>query len=456
MKPLANTELTDEILGDNLWRLMLRLSLPAIVGMSISAINNFLDAFFVGQFVGQAAVAAISLAFPILMINAAFSAMIGVGASSLLSRAIGAGQVEVQRQIFGTLLMLSLIVSLVLSVLGMVYARELIAFMGGRGEVLDLGEEYLWFMMAGSFFLIFALIANFSNLDEAKLREAMVHLSVSLLINAVLNAAFIWGLGWGVAGAAWATVISLGVFSLISFSYFFRGKASYPVDLRRFSLRPDLLKPILAIGVSAMMMQLMFFVQQAVVFKSLEHYGDTWDQAFMGASYRVLILVIFPAFGVAQALQPVVGINYGARNYARVRKAFAGRTLGGTALMTSMWIFIMIWPEQVLGLMLVDAVFRPVDIYNFRMLILTLPFFPVFFMGSTLFQAVGDAKMGAILTVSREVLLFVPAVLILPIFMGVNGIYFAGVPVNVLVLAGTLFMTWLLFRQWEARPQAVG
>lgn len=454
MKTASSSELTDEILTDNLWRLMVRMSLPAIVGMSISAVNTFLDALFVGQFVGQAAVAAISLAFPLLMINAAFSAMIGVGASSLLSRSIGAGQVEIQRRIFSTVLMLSLIVSLVLSVLGMVYARELIAFMGGSDAVLDYGEEYLWIMMAGAFFRIFAVAANILIRAEGKLKMAMVHLSTSLLINAALNPLFIWYLDWGIAGAAWATVISLGVFSLISITYFARGQASYPVDMWRFNLSGELLRPILGIGVSAMMMQIMFFVQQAVVFKSLEHYGNTWDQAFMGASYRVMMLLIFPAFGVAQALQPVVGINFGARNYGRVRRAFTVFTIGGTLLLTSMWVFIMIWPEYALRPMLADGVFRAIDIHNFRMLILTLPFFPAFFMGSTLFQAVGDAKMGAILTVSREVLLFVPAVLLMPLVMGgVDGIYFASVPVNVLVLLGTLGMTWILFRQWDRRLQ---
>lgn len=428
---------------------MVKLSTPAIVGMSISAINTFLDALFVGQFVGQAAVAAISLAFPILMINGAFSAMIGVGASSLLSRAIGAGQVDIQRRIFGTVVSLSVITSLVLSVLGIVYARELVAFMGGKGEVLNLGESYMQIMMGGAFFRIFAVAVNILIRAEGKLKEAMRHLSISLILNAVLNPIFIWGFGWGIEGAAWATIISLAIFAVISVVYFVRGEASYPVDLTHFGLSMDLLRPILGIGVSAMMMQLMFFVQQAVIFKSIEHYGTEWDQAFMGASYRVLMLVIFPTFGVAQALQPVVGINYGAQDYARVKEAFKVFSIGGTALLTFLWLFIMAWPQYALILMLPDATFSETDLFNFRMLILTLPFFAIFFTGSTLFQAIGDGKRSAILLISREVLLFVPAVLIVPLYYGINGIYYASVPVNIVVLLGTMWMASMLFKRWN-------
>ncbi len=427
-------KLTDDILTENVWTLMRRLSLPAIIGMSINGINAFVDGLFVGQFLGQEALAAVSLAFPLMMVTNGISAMIGVGSSSLLSIAIGAGDVDTQRKIFGTLTALSLICSLLLSILGIVFAPELIGFMGGTGEILSLGVTYYRIMMIGAFFRIFAVAANMLVRAEGKIKEAMVFSIIAALLNIVLNPIFIYYLDGGIAGAAWATVVAMAVFTVLGAMYYVRGKANYEVSLRDYSLSPKLLRPILSVGVSAMMMQMMFFVQQVIVFKLLAHYGEDWDIAFMGSSYRVLLLILFPSFGFAQALQPVVGINYGAGQYKRVKSSFKAFGTSATATMTAAWLFIMIQPQVCLSWMMPEATFTATDLFDFRMMMLSLPTFPIFFMSTTLFQAIGNARVAGFLMIARELLLFVPIVFILPLFFGVSGIYYAAVPVNIIVL----------------------
>ncbi len=455
MATIKNQNVSDRILSDTISNLMWKLSLPAIIGMSVNGINAFVDALFVGQFIGQEALAAISLAFPLTMITNAFTAMIGIGSASLLSRALGADDEEVMEKSFGTLLSLTLVVSVFLTGLGVYFARDLIAFMGGKGEILSLGTQYYRIMMIGALLRVFGVAANMLIRAEGKLKEAMIIAGAGAIFNMILNPIFIGWFGWGIEGAAWATVAAMGLFTALDLVYFTSGKVSYPIRLNRLVWDRKMLRPVLSVGVSAMMLQLMFFVQQAVVFKSLAYYGTDWDLAFMGGCYRVLVLLVMPVFGFAQALQPVAGINFGAKHYERVREAFKVFTQTGVLVLTCIWIFLMFFPEIIMGWMIPGVTFSSTDMWNFRMFMLTIPLFPVFFMGTTLFQAIGNAKAALILQLSRELLLFVPMLLILPLYFGVRGIYSAGVPVNVLLVLATVLMVSFQMRKLTHRRLSI-
>ncbi len=442
-------KLTQTILQDDLWKLMRQLSLPAIIGMSINGINSFFDALFVGQFVGQDALAAISLAFPLVFITGGFSAMIGVGGSSVLSMAIGAEDRNKLEKVFGSVTILAAIFAAILMCFGIYFAPELIGMLGGEGDILDMGVKYYRITLYGAFFRIYAVDLNMLIRAEGKLKEAMSHSIFAAVLNIFLNGIFMGVLGMGVEGAAWATVVSMGVFTLIGVIYFYRGRSNYFVDLKKYSLERKIISPILKIGISAMMLQIMFFLQQSVVFKLIDVYGTDWDIALMGASYRVLLLMLFPGFGFAMAMQPVVGINFGAKQLGRVIKAFKIFTFSSTMLIAICWSFMMVFPETVLSLMLPDADFNPNDLFNFRMMISTLPLFPLFFMSTTLFQAVGKAKEAGILTILRDLGLFIPAVIILPIYFEVSGVYWGGVPSNVIMLIICIWLLFKLFKKWD-------
>ncbi len=438
--------LRENILTDNLWRLMLTMSLPAIIAMSVNAVNTFVDGLFVGQYVGQNALAAISLVLPLTMITNGISALVGTGASSLLSIAIGSGDLDIQKKVLGTMTLLSVIFSIVLTILGWYYAPNLLAMMGGTGEIQDLGVIYYRIILIGSFFRIYAVAANVLIRAEGKIREAMTYSIITTLVNIVLNPIFIVYFDMGVAGAAWATVVAMIVFTLFDMWYFYIGKrTSYPIDLTSFSLEKKLLKPIFAVGLSAMTLQVMFFVQQVVVFRSIAHYGTDWDIAFMGACYRIFLIALVPGFGFAQAMQPIVGINYGANAYARVKKSFRIFTVSYTVFLLLTWGFIMIYSRTSLGWMLPDATFSDQDILNFRMMMSSMPIFPYFMMTTTMFQSIGNAKLAGWATVGREILLFIPIVLILPIWFGVPGIYATLIPVNVIMV---LISVWMVRREW--------
>jgi putative MATE family efflux protein len=421
---------------------MLRLALPGILGMSVASINVFMDALFVGQWVGENAVAAISLAFPLLMLIGGFAAMIGQGSASVLSRALGADDRDRQSVILSNLTALCLLVGLGISLPGFFFARELIALLGGTGEILDLGETYLQVMMLAAFPRIYAVSVNVIIRAEGNLKAAMTYSAASAVLNILLNALFIGPLGWGIAGAAWASLFAMLFMALLNLLYFIRGKSSFPVSLTRIYFAPLVLKEVLFIGVSAMMLQVMFFLQQVAVFRSIAHYGEDADIAFMGASYRIYLLATIPIFGFAQALQPVIGINFGARLYERVRRAMGIFTFTGTAVICLIWLGFAFFSEPILGALLPDTVFSQADLFRFRILMLVLPFQPIFFTGITLFQATGNGRMAGGLLIGRMLLVFIPLVMLLPLLFQLDGIYYAH-PLSDLLAAATMgFFAW--------------
>lgn len=454
----AENPLTQEILTEKIWKLMAKFSLPAIIAMSINSVNTFVDALFIGQYVGQDALAAVSLAFPLTMVTNGVSAMIGVGASSLLSRAIGANEVETQEKMFGLVTVLSVLCSAVLMVLGLSFSEELIGLMGGTGEIRVMGAYYYRILMYGAFFRIFGVVLNVLIRAEGKVKEAMTYSVIATLLNIVLNPIFIAYYGWGLAGAAWATNVSMLLFTIIGIWYYVKGKPNYKVDLGYWGLKESMLRPILSVGVSAMMLQIMFVIQQVFVFRSIAHYGaidavgeygSDYHIAVMGANYRIMILMIMPIFGFSQAMAPVAGINYGAKIYDRVKSSFNIFTNASTIGLLFLWALEMLFPEVILGWMLPDANLRPQDIFNFRVQMATYPVFPFFFMGITLFQAIGSAKKAGYMLVARELGLFVPIVLLLPYIYGVDGIYHAIAPTNLVVFVVTIFLIRNQFRKWE-------
>jgi len=423
--------------------------------MSINGLNTFVDALFVGQYVGQDALAAISLVFPLTMITNGFATLIGMGSASLLSIAIGNNDEETQEKILGTATLLCIISSVLLTISGWYFAYELLALMGGSGEIQELGVIYYRIILIGSFFRIYGVAINMLIRAEGKVAEAMWYSIITYILNIVLNVVFIVYLGMGVEGAAWSTVIAMAVFSFFNFWYFYVGKkASFKIDFARFSLEKKLLQTISNVGFSAMMLQVMFFVQQVVVFRSLAYYGGDWDITFMGACYRILILVVLPGFGLAQALQPVIGINYGAQNYNRVKNAFHVFMTTYFLLLVLLCAFIMLKPKLILGWMIPDANFSGVDITNYLLMMACTPIYPYYLMCTTLFQGIGKGTSASIILIGREVVLFIPIILLLPIWFGITGIYSALLPVNLLITVISYFMVSRQFNGWKvANPE---
>jgi len=255
-------EQPSNLLEDSLWSLLLRLSPPGILSMAMVSLNSLLDAVYLGQFVGAEALAGVSLLLPLTTLVASVVGWIATGVASVLSWALGAGDASVAGKIFNQVLSLSLLASGLLMGLGYGFSDGVVGLMGGNGEALGYGRDYLMVWLGGSFFTIFGMASNALIRSEGKMKKAMVFAGISVLVDSLLTPLLVQGLGWGVWGTALSTVLSMALYALLTGLYFVHKKPSYSLDKIRVQVHPSILRPILTIGLSAFVMQSTNFVRQ--------------------------------------------------------------------------------------------------------------------------------------------------------------------------------------------------
>jgi putative MATE family efflux protein len=443
------SQVKNEILEGHLIKLMFKLSAPGIIVMLLINMNAFIDALFAGQFIGETAIAGISLALPLTTIVDGFAYLVGTGSASILSRAIGAGDIKTQSKIFGNLIIIGIFISFFITVIGFRFSEELITLMGGDGQVASVGSEYFKFYILGSVFYILAVASNQLIKSEGKVRLAMILAGIYVIINMILNPIFVGIFHWGIQGLALGTVIAMIVFCIINFIYFISGKSSIPVNIRKFALAINLLPGILSVGISALLANVMDLVQSFIVFKSISYYGTHHDIAFYGATLRLTSLAFIPLNGFVQALQPVIGINYGAGNYHRLKKAYFIFTICVTALAVLFWLPMQLSPTTFLSWLLPNSTFTSNDLLNFRVLSLLIPTMAVVPFGSVFFQSIGKGKIVSIIIILNSIVLFIPLVLILSNFLGVNGVYYGMVLTDFLLLILAILLTLIEFNTMD-------
>lgn len=443
------------ILEGNLWKVMFQLSWPAVIAMVLYGFNTVLDGIFVGQFVGETALAGVSLAYPITQLSTAFGSLIGVGAGSVLSIALGAKDKDTQKKILGNVNVLTLICTVIYTVTALVFAEPLIAMMGGEGESLAMGVSYFRVTVFGSLFWIYGLAGNMIIRAEGKMKTAAWMMGAGLAVNAAFNYLFIVLLDMGVEGAAWGTNVGMLVYSLLGFIYFGSKRASFACKV--FSFRADKKNALdmLRLGMSSLMMSIMSLIQAVVVFNALAKHGSTSDVAFYGVVYRIFQFLLTPIFGLMRALQPAIGINYGARRYDRVIRSY--KIFGAAAMLLTLpfWLISLVSPGSVLGLMLPEQVFTAAQFSNLRIQMAILPVMSFIFMAMTLFPAVDKGMPAMIIGMARQFVFYVPVMLILPQFIGVSGIYIGSLAIDSVIVLWTLWMVKREFGALQKRPVAL-
>ncbi len=452
MTPQQESQVTNEILQGNLLKLTFKLSIPCTLGILMFSLNNFLDAFFAGQFIGETALAGIALALPLTGIAEGFSLLIGVGSGSVLSQAIGSGDIKTQSKIFGNLMVMGIAIAFVITTIGYRFGEELILFMGGSGEVASAGAEYFKTYILGSVFYILGGGSSQLIKSEGNVRLSTIFDLIFIIVNIFLNTIFITVLDWGIQGIALSTVIAMAVSTIFNLTYFFSGKSCIPVNYKKMVIAVDLLPVILSVGVSALLFPVMELVQGFVIFKSISHYGTNSDIAFFGATGQVTAFVFIPISGFAQALQPIIGMNYGARNYQRLKKAFLTFGIIGTILLILIWIPLQLSPTSFLSILLPNVNFTNNDVLNFRILSVLTPLWPLAYFGNTLFQSLGKGQVVMIVILLRSLAFNVPMVLIVSQILGLRGIYYGMLFADILFMIITFVLIFKEFKYLSTIP----
>ena len=438
------TDEREELTTGNMFKLMLKLGVPGIIGMLVISLYSFVDAIFVGRYVGDKALGAISIAYAFTLINNGIAVLVGIGSASVLSRAVGRKDQKTIDSVMGNVFVLTLLMSSVVTVLGYIFAPQLLHVVRAEGEMHELGVKYLRIVYLGSIFVNFGQAANMVMRGEGKMALAMAIMGSGAVLNIVLDALFIIVFKQGIEGAAIATVISQAVFALATFFYFLC--FSKNVKFKSFKLEKSLVGETFAVGMSAMFMQVLSLVQQTVMYSTLKKYGGEDQVILMGAFFRYMMLAFIPLWGLSQGFQPFAGTNFGAGLFERVKKGTFLFYGFGVVLAAIFWLVFLASPESVLSLFIKDnPALVAAGKTNATLAFLIFPLMPIMILNITLFQALGKAKPAGFLAISRQLVLFVPAVLILPHFLGVRGVWVAGLFVDALLVIISIIITARIF-----------
>ena len=446
-----------KLLTQNPVSLMFELSIPAILGMVVVGLYNFMDSVFVGQMVGSVQMGAISVSYPFTLINGGTAAMLGVGSASVLSRAIGKKDEATIGKIMGNLVAMVILLSAIITVVGMVFTRPILTLAGASGDILNYAEKYLRIVYAGSLFVNFFQSANMVIRGEGQLKKAMLIIGSGAVLNIILDPIFITLLnpvGRGMEGAAYATVLSQIIQALITVWYF--KKKSQHVKIGRIRIEKSLLPQILAVGVSALLMQVLTLVQQTVIYRVASNYGGETSQILLGAALRVWNFAFVPLWGISQGFQPAAGTNYGAKDYNRVKKLTGVFVASATILSLLFYIPVELFPANVLSLFITTQGVAASGATNFRIMFSTYILQGSFLIAVTLFQSLGKANKATWLVLFRQIILFIPLAVILPMIggMGIRGVWLAIALTDAILVVITISMMLAEFRKFPATVQS--
>lgn len=425
--------------------LMIELAIPAVLGMVVVGLYNMMDSIFVGQMVGDVQMGAVSMSYPFTLINAGSAAMIGVGSASVLSRAIGKKDQDTVKKIIGNLVAVVLLMSVVYMVIGMVFTRQLLTLAGASDNILTYAEKYLRIVFAGSLFVNFFQSANMVIRGEGQLKKAMTIIASGAILNIILDPINPYGMG--IEAAAYATILSQFIQAAVTLWYFKRKSPN--VKIGRIRIDGTLLPQVLAVGVSALLMQVLTLVQQTVIYRVASVYGGETSQLLLGAALRFWNFSFVPLWGISQGFQPAAGTNYGAKDCDRVKKLTGVFITAATVLFLVFYIPVELFPDKILSMFLTTPGIAESGATNFRIMFSTYILQGSFLIAVTLFQSLGKANRATWLVLFRQIILFIPLCVVLPMIggMGIRGVWLAIALTDAILVIITIAMMLSEFRK---------
>lgn len=409
---------------DSVGRLLWIFSWPAVIAMIVNSLYNIIDRIFVGRGVGDIAIAAITVAFPIMLFLMAVSVLIGVGATALISIRLGQKKPQEAETIIGNAILLLFLLPLCLTAIYFLFTDPILTFLGADQDVMPYAKDFTHVIMAASALGSLSMgMVNFIR-AEGNPRMAMYTQVIGTLINIVLNYIFVMRLGWGIKGSAWATVSGQVFSSVWVMSYFLWGPSLLKIRLKNLKLQGKLVSGMMAIGFAPFAMQLANSMQNTILNKALMTYGGNMALSAMGIIGSLATLMFMPILGISQGAQPIIGFNYGARQYERVRETLKKAVIAGMLVALGSVVALHIWATQVVSLFSNNNLeLTTLTAHAMKVFFFMFPLAGIQIVCSQYFQAVGKPVQSTILGLSRQLLLLIPLLLILPHFWGIEGIW---------------------------------
>ena len=410
-------------------KLLWQFATPSIIAMSATSIYNFCDSIFIGQGAGAYAIAGLAITFPLMNISAAFGSLAGTGGAAQTSVYMGMKKRNIAQKIFGNVLSLNLIIGLTLTTLGLLFIDPILEAFGATETTLPYARDYMRIYMLGICIhhAFLGMSGQLRAIGHPQL--AMKAQLLTVVINIILDALFIFGFGWGISGAALATVIAQTC-GFATTSWFLRGGTDKYVHFKRniFQLKASIVKKILSIGLAPFSVNICGCLIVVVLNHALLEQGGEHGDLAVGANgitNRVTQLLILMVAGFSQGMQPIVGFNIGAKLYNRVREVLIKAIMTATIILTSGYILICIFPATLASLFTKDPLLIDYCVPALRISLCTFPVVGCQMIATSFFQSIRKPGLSMLISLSRQLIFLLPLLLILPPIMGVHGVWWS-------------------------------
>lgn len=414
---------------ENINKLLLKFSLPAMVGMLVNAIYNIVDRIFIGNNIGYMGIAGIVIGFPLMLIVMAVGMLIGFGGTALVSIRLGENKKDEADKIISNSFFLLLSTSLIMSLLGLIFLDPMLRFFGASSEVMPYASEYLTVILFGLIFQAMGFGMNNFIRGEGNPKVAMGTMLIGGILNIILDALFIIVLGLGIRGAALATVISMAVSSIWVMKYFYSNKSVLRITPKNMIPDFKIIKQIITLGLPPFSIQLVGSVIIVLFNNRLMYHGGDIAVSTLGIVHSVSTFVIMPIFGIKQGVQPIIGYNYGAKHFDRVRKGLFSAIIFAMSIGLFGLIVTRVFDVQIINIFSKSdpkLIATGTEAMKYFMMMLPIVGFQV--IGSNHFQAIGKPKQAMLLSLSRQALFLIPGIIIFSNLYGLMGVWLA-VPV---------------------------
>ena len=417
-------------------KLLLKYSVPAIIGMMVNALYNVVDRIFIGNIpnVGPMAITGLGVTMPIMTIILAFGMLVGIGATTNISIKLGQAKRDEAEGIIGNSITLAVIIGLVLTVVGLVFSDQILTMFGASEGSLSYAKDYINIILLGCVFNILAMLFNNIIRGDGNPKLSAIIMGVGCATNIILDAVLIFGFNMGIKGAAIATITSQAITAIWGLLYYLKGKSNLEFKTSTLKLNKNSVSSIFAIGAAPFAMQIATSLVQIISNNSLKVYGGDLSIGAMATVSSIMMIFLMPVFGLVQGMQPIVGFNYGAKNYDRSKKVLKLSVISATIIFVVGFLLIQIIPNVLVGMFNKDVQLMDITIKGLKKYSLGLPLIALSIVGTNYIQSIGKAKVAMVLSLLRQVILLIPMIIILPKFLGIDGVWFAQ-PVSDIIAA---------------------
>ena len=427
---------------ESIGKLLMQYAVPAIIAMTASSLYNMVDSIFIGHGVGTMALSALALTFPLMNLGAAFGALVGVGAATLISVKLGQKDYDTAQRVLGNVFVLNILLGLAFTVIVFPFLNPILYFFGGSDETVEYARQFMEIILLGNVVTHLYLGLNAVLRASGHPKQAMYATIATVAINTILAPIFIFMFDWGIRGAAIATVSAQVIALLWQLKQF--NNANELLHFRRgiFRLKRKIVFDSLAIGMSPFLMNLAACLIVILINQGLKKYGGDLAIGAFGIVNRLVFIVVMIVMGLNQGMQPIAGYNFGAKLYDRVNKVLKLTIIYATCVTTFGFLVGMLAPNLVVGIFTSDAELTELSATGLRITVMFFPIIGFQMVTSNFFQSIGMAGKAIFLSLTRQMLL--PCLLILPHFFGVAGVWYS-MPVSDL-LASLIALVMLVYQ----------